>query len=118
MPERQSSEAGGNLFADLPAAAAAEEIATLLAAPGFRIERIVSTGQASPPGFWYDQDYAEWVVLLRGSAALLFEGEAAPRVLGPGDYLHIPAHRRHRVEWTAPHEATVWLAVHSSVASL
>jgi len=118
MPEKQSSEAGGNLFAGLSEAAAAEEVATLLAAPGLRIERIVSTGQASPPGFWYDQDEAEWVVLLKGSAALLFEGETAPRVLRPGDYLQIPAHRRHRVEWTAQHEATVWLAVHCRDASL
>jgi len=102
----------GNLLADVPAALAGEDLRTLLATPDLRIERIVSTGQASPPGFWYDQDWAEWVLLLAGQAALLIEGEAAPHVLTPGSYLHLPAHRRHRVEWTSTDTPTVWLAVH------
>ena len=58
--------------------------------------RIVSHGHASPEGFWYDQDRAEWVIVLKGSAELLFEHEGAPRLLWPGDYVHIPAHRRHQ----------------------
>jgi len=102
----------GNLFEDLPQNGAEEAVASVAAFPGARIERIVSTGQASPPGFWYDQDQPEWVVVLSGSAGLLFEGEAAPRVLRPGDHVLIPAHRRHRVEWTDARAATVWLAVH------
>jgi cupin 2 domain-containing protein len=102
----------GDLFAAVPERAAEEQIATLLAAPHIRIERIVSTGQASPPGFWYDQDWSEWVIVLSGSAGLLLDGEAAPRVLRPGAYLYIPAHVRHRVEWTDAGEPTVWLAVH------
>jgi cupin 2 domain-containing protein len=102
----------GNLFNDVPADSPDEQFTELLAAPHLRIERIVSTGQASPPGFWYDQDWAEWILVLAGSAALLIEGETAPRVLVPGDYLHIPAHTRHRVEWTGGREPTVWLAVH------
>ena len=77
-----------------------------------RIERIVSTGQASPPGFWYDQDRPEWVIVLAGSAAVLFESETTPRTLKRGDYLHIPAHARHRVEWTDKNEPTIWIAVH------
>lgn len=80
---------------------------------GARIERIVSPGQASPPGFWYDQEQVEWVVLLSGSAGLLLEGESEPRVLRPGDYVEIPARQKHRVEWTDPKEATVWLTVHT-----
>ena len=80
--------------------------------PGVRIERIVSTGQASPPGFWYDQDWGEWVVLLSGAARLRFADEDEPRHLGPGDWVDIPAHCRHRVEWTDPDQPTVWLAVH------
>ena len=102
----------GNLLADLPTTLAEEELRTLLATPDLRIERIVSTGQASPPGFWYDQDWAEWVLVLAGQAALLIEGEAAPRVLEPGSYVHLPAHCRHRVEWTSTKTPTVWLAVH------
>ena len=102
----------GNLFARLAQAGPDEDITALLTTPNVRIERIVSTGQASPSGFWYDQNEAEWVVLLTGAAGLRFDGESEPRELKPGDYLHIPAHRRHRVEWTHPSEPTVWLAVH------
>jgi len=102
----------GNLFAQISARAAQEEIAVLAEAAGARIERIVSTGQASPPGFWYDQAWTEWVVLLTGKAALRFESEPELRVLAPGDWLEIPAHARHRVEWTDAERPTVWLAAH------
>jgi cupin 2 domain-containing protein len=102
----------GNLFAGLPGAATQEQFTELLNAPSVRIERIVSQGQGSSPGFWYDQDWAEWVVVLGGSAVLQLEGEATPRKLARGDYLHIPAHRRHRVEATDAAEPTIWLAVH------
>ena len=108
---------GGNLFAALPDRLDAEQIITLLANDNLRIERIVSTGQASPPGFWYDQPWAEWVLVLAGSAGLLFEGDAEPRVLRQGDYLLIPAHCRHRVAWTDVDHPTVWLAVHFRDAS-
>lgn len=101
-----------NLFLSPAPSGRDEEITALLSAPNVRIERIVSNGQASPPGFWWDQDWAEWVVLLTGSARLLFEGETAARELKPGDYVHIPAHARHRVEWTHAQQTTIWLAVH------
>jgi cupin 2 domain-containing protein len=101
---------GTNLFADLPASLPDEIIETLLEAKNLRIERIVSHGHASPPGFWYDQDQYEFLVLLKGAARLRFyEGEFEMK---PGDFVNIPAHRRHRVEWTAPDEPTVWLAIH------
>jgi cupin 2 domain-containing protein len=100
-----------NLFADLPAARPEELVEVLAESEHVRIERIVSTGQASPTGFWYDQDQAEFVVVLKGEASLLFEGEDAPIHLRPGDQTTIPAHRRHRVEWTTPDEPTVWLVV-------
>lgn len=103
----------GNLFAGLEAAAGPGEwMDQLLADASVRVERIVSTGQASPPGFWYDQELAEWVVLLSGAAELQFEDEAAPRRLGPGDWINIAAHRRHRVNWTDPAQPSVWLAIH------
>ncbi|MEP6673339.1 MAG: cupin domain-containing protein [Chthoniobacter sp.] len=86
-----------------------EQIKELLATGSVRIEQIVSHGQASPEGFWYDQPEAEWVVLLQGSATLLIEGEPGV-TLGAGDYLLIPAHLRHRVERTS--EDALWLAVH------
>jgi cupin 2 domain-containing protein len=102
---------GGNLFAAAPASLPEELVEALWRTPHVRVERIVSRGHASPPGFWYDQDADEWVVLLSGAARLLVEGEAAPRELRPGDYVLLPAHRRHRVEWTDPACDTVWLAV-------
>ena len=105
-----------NILRQLPDARSAEIVKTLLAARGVRIERIVSFGQASPDGFWYDQAEAEWVLLLAGAARLHFADEAEPRVLGPGDYLHIAAHRRHRIEWTDPERPTVWLAVFHDAA--
>jgi cupin 2 domain-containing protein len=101
-----------NIFADIPSKLREEQVVVLLATPTLRIERIVSRGHASPPGFWYDQERPEWVVLLKGAGELQFEGEIAPRRLGPGDYIHIPAHARHRVVWTAADEPTVWLAIH------
>jgi cupin 2 domain-containing protein len=103
----------GNLYADLPPSLPDEALATLARGGRFRLERILSTGQATPDGQWYDQEMAEWVVLLRGSATLRFEHEAAVE-LRPGDWLLIPAHRRHRVERTDAEETTVWLALHYS----
>ena len=100
-----------SIFEDIPRHATAERVDVLLARPGLRIERIVSTGQASPPGFWYDQPQDEWVVVLKGRATLVIEGEAE-RLLAPGDYVFLPARRRHRVTSTAADEPTVWLAVH------
>lgn len=102
----------GNLYDEVPAPLRDEQVCDLLAVPGLRIERIVSMGQATPPGEWLDQAQAEWVILLRGAAVLRFEGEASARELKPGDYLPIPAHCRHRVEATAADEPTIWLAVH------
>ena len=101
-----------NLLDDLPKAADQESLVDLLKRPGVRIERIVSTGQSSPPGFWYDQAHGEWVAVLAGEARLRFEDEPAARTLRPGDFVDIAPHRRHRVEWTRPGEPTVWLAVH------
>ena len=106
----------GNIFAGLPdltmAPETTERMETLLARPGLRIERIVSSGQAGPAGFWYEQADAEWVLLLTGEALLRFEDEAEARRLRPGDWLHIDPLRRHRVDWTDADAPTVWLAVH------
>lgn len=102
----------GNIYSSIPAPLKEELLEILLAAKGIRIERIVSQGHATPEGQWYDQDTAEWVILLKGSAAILFEGDQAPTEMTSGDYVHIPAHRRHRVEWTDRNGRTVWLAFH------
>ncbi len=91
--------------------AAGERVDELLQRPGLRVERIVSCGQASPPGYWYDQAEGEWIMLLAGSAGLRLEHEAYTRLLVPGDCMDIPARCRHRVEWTAQGQPTIWLAV-------
>ena len=100
-----------NIFEGVPQRATEEQIDALLARPGLRIERIVSTGHASPEGFWYDQPLDEWVIVLRGMAGLQVEGEAE-QILGSGDFIFLPSRKRHRVTFTAAEEPTVWLAVH------
>jgi cupin 2 domain-containing protein len=107
----------GNLFANLSGQSDAEETTILVERAGAIVERMVSTGQASPPGFWYDQDWAEWVILLQGAAGLLIDGEGMERSLAPGDWVEIPPHVRHRVEWTLAGLPTVWLAVHWKTAA-
>lgn len=102
----------GNLLENVPAQLPHEQVIELLTTPGVVVERIVSTGQASPPDFWFDQEWTEWVILIAGAARLQFAGENEPREMRPGDYVHIPRHARHRVAWTHPEEPTIWLAVH------
>ena len=101
----------GNLFAGLPASLPDELVEILAETDSVRIERIVSTGQSSPKDFWYDQQEHEFVVVLKGEAALLFEGDEQAMCMKVGDFIHIPANRKHRVESTSVSESTVWLAV-------
>jgi cupin 2 domain-containing protein len=99
-----------NLLDDIPLEMPEEFVTEILRTDAFRIERIISRGQASPPGFWYDQKTDEWVLLVKGSASLrFFDGREI--TLAPGDHLLIPRHVRHRVERTDPEGETVWLAV-------
>jgi cupin 2 domain-containing protein len=99
-----------NVFDDLPPTLPDELFTTLLESANVRIERIVSQGHSSPEGFWYDQDQHEWVILLKGAARLRFEDETVE--MKSGHIINIPAHKKHRVEWTTPDEPTIWLAVH------
>ncbi|HVU86447.1 MAG TPA: cupin domain-containing protein [Pirellulales bacterium] len=99
-----------NILAKVPSNLPGEFIEILVQASHVRIERIVSQGHNSPRGFWYDQDTDEWVMLVEGAARLRFDDGVVE--MRNGDYLHIPAHKRHRVEWTDPHRPTVWVAVH------
>lgn len=101
-----------NLLGDLPDAHQAEVFEILLQHGGLKIERIVSLGQSTPEGQWYDQEHDEWVLVIAGEALLQIAGEEAARRLEPGDWLHLPAHCRHRVVWTPPDRETVWLALH------
>lgn len=98
-----------NLFDDFPTDLPDELITTLLAAANVRIERVVSHGHASHDDFWYDQDQHEWVIVLKGAARLRFEDGIME--MTPGDFINIPAHKKHRVEWTTLDEPTIWLVV-------
>lgn len=99
-----------NLLAALPGSLPQEEVEAIAAGSAFRLERIVSTGQTTPLGQWYDQTEAEWVLLLAGEAELEFADGENIR-LKPGDHLLIPARRRHRVSFTSTAQPTVWLAL-------
>jgi len=89
-----------------------ERFEPLVTRPGLRIERIVSTGQATPEGEWYDQETDEFVLVVAGAARLRIEGEDEDRALAEGDWMFLPAHCRHRVTWTRAEPPTVWLAIH------
>jgi cupin 2 domain-containing protein len=106
-----------NLYQALPSELSEELTEVLTGRPGLRIERIVSQGHASPPGFWYDQEEWEWVLVVAGRARLRFEEPDNVVELGPGDYLEIPPHHRHRVDWTDPARNTIWLAIFCAAGS-
>lgn len=100
-----------NIFEHIPRQLEQELFDNLLETPGLRVERIVSKGHQSPASGWYDQDSHEWVILVQGAAVLGFENQPS-RHLVRGDFVNIPAHTRHRVEWTDPEQDTIWLAIH------
>lgn len=99
-----------NLFADIPDHLPDELFTPLLQQNGIVIERIVSQGHSTPKDQWYNQKQDEWVIVLQGQAVLIYEEER--HILNIGDYVLIPAHTKHRVEWTDPKQNTVWLAIH------
>lgn len=99
----------GNLFDKIPKYIEKEIFEELLKRPGLSIQRILTQGQTTD---WLKQDTDEWVVLLAGSAKLLFEEKNRRVSMKPGDYVQIPAGCRHRVSWTDPGQKSVWLAIH------
>jgi cupin 2 domain-containing protein len=101
----------GNLFALIPGNLNAEVFEPLVENERVRIERIISNGHTSPDSGWYDQERNEWVMILKGDACIAFkEGEIIE--LHAGDYLAIPAHKKHKVIKTSSDSETIWLAVH------
>ena len=101
-----------NLFSDIPVELEDEFIEPILKKPEVNINRIVSRGHSSPQDFWYNQNKDEFVLLLQGEAKLEFKNEKDTIYMNKGDYIIIPAHKEHRVEWTSPDEDTIWLAVY------
>lgn len=106
----------GNIFANLPKIKKQEVFQALIKDKKLALERIISTGQATIEGQWLKQKHNEWVMLLKGKAVLRFWGKKKLFNLKPGDYVFIPKNLKHRVEWTAPKQKTVWLALHFFMA--
>jgi cupin 2 domain-containing protein len=102
----------GNIYANLPQNLDQEVFEDLLTTKNLKLERIISKGHVTPPGEWYDQDKDEWVILLTGNAGIRIDGQTEVIDLKKGDYLLLPAHLKHRVEWTSEEEETIWLALH------
>lgn len=100
-----------NIFSKIPDDIPEEIFETIISSDTVIIERIISKGQSSAEGFWYDQEKNEWVILLKGAARIGFENQEEPVHMKAGDYIHIPAHCRHRVEWTDPDCTTIWIAL-------
>lgn len=100
-----------NIFGDFPDDLRDEVFEEIVSSKNFKLERIISEGHSSPEGFLYDQEMNEFVLLLSGAAKLNFENDESVE-LKPGDHLIIPAHKKHRVDWTDPEQKTIWLALH------
>ena len=90
-----------------------EKFEQIVSGNNIQIERIISTGQTTPLGQWYDQELDEWGILLQGESELSYADDTRIK-LKAGDYLLIPAHTKHRVEYTSIDPACIWLAVHGN----
>jgi cupin 2 domain-containing protein len=99
-----------NLFTDLESPDGSERFDNILKRKDVRIERIVSKGHVSDPGFWYEQAWDEWVLVVSGSAVLEFDNDCLKMMAG--DHVLIPAFKCHRVKSTSLTDPTVWLAIH------
>ena len=112
MLSSKSNVITNNIFDSIPENFKKEIIENIYVKQNLVIERIISNGQATPTGQWYDQNKDEWLILMQGDATILLEDNHQLINLTAGDYLLIPAHTRHRVEWTRPNFNTIWLAMH------
>jgi cupin 2 domain-containing protein len=101
-----------NIFTHIPEQLPAELFETLLQRDNIHIERIVSKGHITHEGQWYDQAWDEWVILLQGQAIVRYLQDDVNITLQAGDYMLIPAHTKHRVEWTQSECNSIWLAIH------
>ncbi len=86
-----------------------EEFIEILRDTNIRIERIVSNGQISEDGFWYEQDENEFVLLQEGEAILEFEDRDVS--LKKGDFIDIKSRQKHRIKYTSLSEPTIWLVI-------
>jgi cupin 2 domain-containing protein len=105
-----------NIF-DLPLSLTNRELfESIISNDNLLIERIISTGQTTAPGEWYAQEKDEWVILLQGEASIAY-ADGSQIKLTTGDYLFIPAHQKHRVDYTSINPPCIWLAIHGNLQS-
>ena len=100
----------GNIYKQIPDDLGEEIYERLAKGNNVKIERIISMGHKSPDTGWYDQEQNEWVLLLKDDASISFDNEVVVH-LEEGDYLNIPAHKKHKVLSTSPVTETIWLAI-------
>lgn len=103
-----------NLFKLTTLSGKEELVEPLIPDRGIAIERIVSTGQRSPDGFWYEQERDEWLALLQRRAKLTWKSGKSLQ-MEQGDWILIPAEEQHRVEWTSQDPPCIWLAVYGNI---
>jgi cupin 2 domain-containing protein len=108
----QKNQFMNNIFTHIPEQLPEELFTSLLKQDKIHIERIVSQGHSTPSGQWYDQIQDEWVLVIQGQAELIYQQPLQKITMKAGDSIFIPAHTKHRVEWTSPDRQTIWLAVH------
>jgi cupin 2 domain-containing protein len=100
-----------NIFKTNPEKPNEEIFEIILNNKNLKLERIITNGQTTPPGEWYNQENDEWVVLIQGSALILFENEKFI-ILNKGDHILIPKNCKHRVQWVDSNQECIWLALH------
>ena len=100
-----------NIFNNIPKQLDQELFQDIISKDGITIQRIVSQGEATQDDKWYIQEDDEWVIVLQGKATLSFEDDSDIK-LNSGDYINIPAHKKHKVSSTDSKKQTIWLAVH------
>lgn len=98
-----------NFFDKISENISKETFETIVQSNNVKIERIISP-PSTEKGGWYDQEENEFVLVLKGDAEMLFENTEKIK-MKEGDYIIIPAHKKHRVEKTSEKEETIWLAV-------
>jgi len=99
-----------DIFDNIPKDLTNEFFEDIVLSDNVKIEKIISKGHTSPKDGWYNQEQNEWVIVLKGEGIISFEDEKQI-CLKSGEYINIPAHKKHKVSWTKPDEETIWLAV-------
>jgi len=89
-----------NFLSKIPSQIPKEIFESIASSENVKIERIISKGQATQKGKWYDQEKNEFVLVLKGNAVIEFDNNEKVS-MNEGDYVIIPKHVKHRVTETS-----------------